>query len=424
MRYENRAENGGRALSSCPEPVDEAAKQRDAVLRTICDVVTSECHAILGNQILALVMTGSAARGEATIVKSGDLWRVLGDVEFLAVMRPEFKTSASASAEAIERESSQRLRVRGIEAAVDLGIVDVSYLKNLPPYIFAYELRACGRVISGDHGVLQLITQFTANDISREDAWRLLCNRMIEQLGFLDDLEGSPDRLTPRLHYATVKLYLDMATSYSVFVKNYAPSYRERSQNLIALAEKSSMEAPLPLKEFSTRIRECTEWKVSGEDTDCNCGVELWQEAISSLRRLWRWEAMQLAESVGDFSDDELWGLLARRLTVPQKLRGWASLVKRSGWLKSWRDWPRWMKLSVRATPRYWIYRAGMKIAFNLPELIGSSSNETRPALDCLRIASKLPTGRADMKPAEEVWKLLAKRIVTDYWKYLPGTLA
>lgn len=247
---------------------------------------------------------------------------------------------------------------------------------------------------------------------------------MIEQLGFLDDLEGSPDRLTPRLHYATVKLYLDMATSYSVFVENYAPSYQERSQNLTAFAEKSSMEAPLPLKEFSARIRECTEWKVSGENTDCNCGVELWQEAISSLRRLWRWEAMHLAEAAGEFSDEELWVLLARRLTARQKLRGWASLVKRSDWLESWRSWPRWIKLSVRATPRYWIYRAGMKIAFNLPELIGASSNGTRPTLDCLRIASILPTGRADIKSGQEAWRPLAKEIVTDYWKYLPGTLA
>src|SRR5205807_6068276 len=96
---------------------------------------------------------------------------------------------------------------RGILARVTLSAVHPDYLRKLRPHIFAYELKKCGRVIWGDSQILSLVPRFSASRIPFEDAWRLLCNRMIEQLEVLDGLEDRPTILPPEAFYRTIKLY-------------------------------------------------------------------------------------------------------------------------------------------------------------------------------------------------------------------------
>ncbi|HEV2119241.1 MAG TPA: hypothetical protein VGS11_03895 [Candidatus Bathyarchaeia archaeon] len=415
---------GGSVLSSHCETDSGIMMQSDAVIRDICDVVKAECNAVFGDRILSLVLTGSAARGEATIVHSENGWKVLGDAELLVILRRTPTVADKTSMDVVKRASADKLRSQGIVVAIDLGVVTGSYLKNLPPYIFSYELRANGRVVSGDPTILQLIPQFAITDISREDAWRMLCNRMIEQLSFVDDLSKSIAQMTQNLHYATVKLFLDMATSYLVFVGKYEPTYRERAKRLESLAGEDGNEAPFPLRKFANRIAECTAWKLSGDESNCDLRLELWHEAISYLRQLWRWEVMRMIKTTGNFSDAELCSRLSKQLTRWQKLRGWASVLKRSGGFKSWHNWRRWSKLGLRATPRYWIYRAGMEMAFNLPDLVAPTADGSKLGLDYLQLASILPMCKMKSGSREEVWRLLARQIAANYWKYLADTRA
>ena len=404
---------------------DELMKRRNEVVQKICDTVDAECNIAFGNRVVSLIVTGSAARGEATIVNSGNGWKLLGDAEFLLVVQQTDGAADARCADTVKCESARKLRSQGIEVLIDLAVVQVSYFKRLPPYIFSYELRVCGQVISGDPNILELIPKFTARDISREDAWRLLCNRMIEQLEFAGDLEESPVQLTPRLHYATVKLYLDMATSYLAFIGGYAPTYRERAERLVKLATEPTAEAPFSLRKFGARVTECTSWKLTGDEEARDRRVELWREAIRYMRRLWRWEMIQLTNDQNDLTIADLSARLARRQNMAQRLRGWMSLVKRRGLVKSSPQWPRWMKLALYATPRYLVYQAAAEVAFRLPCLVKRSGQPERLNVKWREMQALLPehAPRSD-SCGEAIWRKFVDDVVWNYSEFLQDTRA
>ncbi|HEV2488851.1 MAG TPA: hypothetical protein VGT03_03510 [Candidatus Acidoferrales bacterium] len=398
---------------------------REEVVQHICDVVAAECEAAFGRRGVSLVMTGSAARGEATIVNSGNGCKLLGDAEFLVVVKQRAGATDTRCAEIVRCETRRKLRSRGIEATIDIAVVHTSYFKKLPPRIFSYELRVCGRVLSGDHSILELIPKSTARDISREDAWRLLCNRMIEQLEFVGDLERSPVQLTPRLHYATVKLYLDMATSYLVFIGGYAPSYQERSAYLMALAAEPTREAPFSLRKFAERVAECTSWKLTGDQECLDLCVELWHEAVGYMRRLWRWEMIQLTDDQDELTIAGLSTRLAKQQKIEESVRGWLSLVKRRGWLKSCAQWPRWMKLAHHSTPRHLVYQAAAEVAFRLPCLVKHAGQPSRLDVRWGEIQSLLPLQAPQSNTGHETdWRKIAADVLWNYSKYLQDTRA
>lgn len=130
----------------------------------------------------ALVLTGSLAREEGTVTLDREHCRVQGDAEFLAVFADGARRPAASAMRATAAQIQAALRERRISCPITLSAVAEGYLRALRPAIFAYELRSCGRVVWGDPTVLRLIPELNARDVPMEDAWRLLCNRIIEQV--------------------------------------------------------------------------------------------------------------------------------------------------------------------------------------------------------------------------------------------------
>jgi hypothetical protein len=407
------------------ETQDEFMTRRIEVIQNICDVVDVECKAGFGDRVISLIVTGSAARGEATIVNFGNRWKLLGDAEFLIAVEQTTESVDARCTDSVKRESERKLRGQGIDVSIDLAVVEVSYFKRLPPYIFSYELRVCGRVISGDPSVLELIPKFTASDISHEDAWRLLCNRMIEQLEFVVDLERSPEQLTPRLHYATVKLYLDMATSYLTFMGCYAPTYRERTERLAKLATEPNNEAPFSLSKFAARVAECTAWKLTGDEAGRDSRVELWREAVRYMRRLWRWQMIQLTNERTDLTIAGLSACFARQQKPAQRLRGWMSLIKRRGLLKSSPQWPRWIRLASHSTPRYLVYQAAAEVAFRLPCLLKHGDQPARVNIKWREMRELLPerAPQSESFSSANYWEIVSD-VLWNYSEFLQDTRA
>src|SRR6266851_563875 len=58
---------------------------------------------------------------------------------------------------------------------------------------------------------------------------------------------------------------------------------------------------------------------------------------------------------------------VARKQTVAARLRGWASLLRRTGWFRSAGQWPRWARLSISASPRHLIYAAAVQLFWSVP---------------------------------------------------------
>src|SRR5204862_702462 len=104
----------------------------------------------------------------------------------------------------------------------------------------------CGQAIWGDAGALALIPDFSPSEIPLEDGWRLLCERIVEQLSVADQLLEWRPTLSAEAHYQTVKLYLDMATSFLLFSGVYAATCREPSKRLAISTRKPCSVVDIP----------------------------------------------------------------------------------------------------------------------------------------------------------------------------------
>jgi predicted nucleotidyltransferase len=97
----------------------------------------------LGSRLVGIVLTGSFARGEGTVVPIDGHLRVLGDIEFLVILPHgrDYRALRPALA-GWSRQVSQTLGEQGVRVDVEFGPAEESYLRRRArPSIFVYELR-------------------------------------------------------------------------------------------------------------------------------------------------------------------------------------------------------------------------------------------------------------------------------------------
>lgn len=389
------------------------------------------CAAQYGTRVRALVLTGSVARGEATVITEGNRSRLLGDAEFLLVFHPGSPLPSTAEVQALQGRIQSALADRQIAAAVTLSASHPDYLAKLRPHIFAYELRTCGRVVFGDPGILGLIPSFPVSAIPLEDAWRLLSNRLVEQLELADELAAQNGAAQLDGHYRTVKLYLDMATSLLLFAGDYKPTYRERAERLSQLAavEPPGAQWPFPLSEFSTKVATSTRLKLERSAADPTgaagepAATISWGEALSYARTLWRWELACLTRADPRLPDRELLRRWMRAQPLRQRLRGWLYVARRLGWRHSLRHWLRWAQHARYSSPRYCVYAAACELTFRLPSLARAAVPDPSTEPDWDEVRGWLPvTPAAPSLPRRAPWQGLAADIVWNYREFLVDT--
>lgn len=406
-----------------------------ALKRAICEETARLCGEQYRDHLRSIVLTGSLARNEGTFIKQGERWDLLGDTEFLLV----FHENASLPSRPVLTSLGQRIEAAllrdGLLCHTTLSSVHPVYLRRMPPHIFGYELRSCGQVIEGDSEILSLIPVFSASDIPLEDAWRLLCNRMIEQLEVVDDLANGYTALPQRVQYRVVKLYLDMATSFLLFAGGYEPSYAQRAEKLRILADTPlpDSEYPFPPRRFAQQVASCTRLKLTGTDLGVasvssrqpDSELAFWEEAVAHARLLWRWELERLTDTRVQLSNRALWERWAQRQTLSQRLRGWLYVLRRQGWHRSWREWIRWGRHGWQASPRYWVYAAASELFFELPCLLRSEREGPEGSLDWKELRSWLPVaGEAGSGEKLSRWRQLTSEIVWNYYRFLVETRA
>ncbi len=379
-----------------PRPAADALTAlRHSVEQQVTTVVAAECQQQFGHELSAVILTGSMARSEATLrsVPSGNAAfpriELESDAEFIVILSDGARLPRREMEGALAADCERELRVLGIGIHIDLSCCHRTYLRSLPPHIFTYELRARGRVVWGKPETLEQIPDWRPAQLELEDAWRLLCNRTVEQLQIVEDLPLQ-SRRDPheRLRYRLIKLYLDMATSLLVFAGMYAPGYRQRCENLGRLrANADAQEWPFPLAWFYERVRACTEAKLSGAGplaagADPGLVLAWWRDALENLQRLQGWELQaMLGGPAGDYAPTascERFAAWRRAQPWQQRLRGWLALVRRTGW-RGMRLWPRWARLTMEGSPRYLIYQAAALLTLRLPEYLEREDGEQSP---------------------------------------------
>jgi hypothetical protein len=408
-------------------------RRRGALRETIGKQAAQSCFQTHGESLRAVVLTGSLARDEATFVEEKRNWRLLGDVDFLLIFHARAHLPSKVDMNFLRQNVETSISQLGITGEVSFSAAHPEYLRSLCPHIFAYELRNCGQVVRGDSEILTQIPSFSSTDIPVEDGWRLLSNRMVEQLEALEGLEQRPKVLPRRLLYRTVKLYLDMATSFLLFAGEYAPTYAERARRLrmLAVARSADHKDPFDLRSFSDRVNECTQWKLSSTDLNSlsnsspvsELGFSWWEEAVGYAQQLWRWELTQLTRCEGQLSTEQLLQRWMRCQPVSRRLQGWLYVVRDQGWHRSWKNWPRWARLAWRASPRYWVYEVASEVFSQLPSLLNGTKRTQRPDADWEEPRSFLPVV-PELEQRQKVpdWRRLAKDIAWNYKKFLVET--
>jgi hypothetical protein len=392
----------------------EARLQKEVVAETL-----KACSRHYGAALRAIIQTGSLARDEASYRCEPGRTVVLGDAEFILIFGERARLPHPRDIVAVQTEIENALAARAIQCDIGLNRSYPSYLRSIRPHIFGYELMTCGRVVAGDTGILSLIPRFSSGDIPLEDAWRLLQNRMIELLEVSTDLADSPGVLPERVYYRVVKLYMDMATSLLLFAGAYAPSYRERAANLRSLAVRHSRgDWPFELEEFAETVAGCTNWKLAPGSPRAGEGERFWRRAIADARRLWRWELARLTQAPEDASDEELWVRWAGQQTWAARIRGWLYVIRSQGCLRGWRNWLKWAQLACESSPRYWIYKAGTELLFQLPPLLAASDFHGPATLD---VRGRLPALHA-RSARKAKWSDLISEVAWNYHEFLVQT--
>jgi hypothetical protein len=292
----------------------------------------------------ALILTGSAARDEATFLhtRSGTVW--LSDMEFVVVI-PESANGVKENTELsrLAQRLEQSLSEQGTTVSLDLEPTYEQSLRLLPRNLFGYEFRVHGKQLFGAREYLNELPTFTWREIPLEDAWRLLSNRMVEWL----DFESKRSSLSaPEQFYRLTKQYLDLVTSLTLVAGCYNDRYETRAAAI------AGMEQWLNEKLKNIRVKSLLEgaalawrfkvqpdapeylWLQDCEPSDFAVGLKHagWSWMADDLfaihSAVWDWELATLS-GIEPRSPEDMLRAIDRVYRRRQWLRGWARLVFR-----------------------------------------------------------------------------------------------
>ena len=397
------------AFPLCREPAHE-----ERVRRLLADCVAFATSRLPAHETTAIVLTGSFARGEGTVLPAEGGLRVLGDVEFFVVF-PTWRDSRRhlPTLAAVGREASQLLGRQDVRVELEFGALTRDALRRLPPSIFAYDLRQHGKVLWGDPDVLLAMPALAPEHIAREDALYLLFNRLIEQLATFDALPALDGDALVDAAYQRAKLTLDLAGSALAFAGRHASSYRRRPGAFARLAaETPSLQEPLPAGFFSD-LAEAAATKldpaahpVLPPDLPPHAARERLRAAIvaavPTTAAVLRWELEQLLETTGRLPD--LVAAWATRAPLRARLRAWLKLAIHPLPAPCPLDGARAARLFFTGTPRSLLYAAGAFAYLTL----------ATPSIERDDVARWLPLARR----ARPESAAAARRTVVDLWRW------
>jgi hypothetical protein len=397
--------------------------RREAAQEIVARTVAA-CERRYGSRVRAVILTGSLARDEATFLTSGGQCRVLGDAEFLLVFNRGAKLPAAAAVDSLGERIMESLARRGIACPVHLAAVQPRYLARLPAHIFSHELGHAGRVVHGDEGVLRLVPAFSPAHIDREDAWRLLSNRLIEWLEARATAEPRADDPPIELSYATAKLWMDAATSLLVFLGEYEAGYAARAARLATLDGDLETGVPFPIARFRAAVDQATSWKLRPETFAADSfGWSFCEEARRFAVRLWRWELGRMTGQSANLPPLALCGAFARRASRKRRMRGWLRVARQTGPVTAWHHRRRWVRLGREGSPRHWLYAVAAECAIRgeEPAALSGESRPQGPWAETLH--GFLPIPGLSNEAAGE-WQSLVLDLAWNYHEFVERTRA
>ncbi|MBI2203768.1 MAG: hypothetical protein HYU41_07960 [Candidatus Rokubacteria bacterium] len=394
----------------CRDPRHEAVIRR-ALVRA-CDLLRDR---LPEGKLAALILTGSFARGEGSVMSAGGRLRVLGDIEFLVVFASAVDYYAYRTRMADwAKDATQAVRDE-VEVDVEFGPVGIEYLRRYAsPSIFVYDLIRHGKVVWGPHDIVKLVREFGPEKIPPTDALYLLFNRTIEQLEAWDRVPTLDGRALWDLAYQRLKLMLDLAGSALAFSGRHEPSYEARPAAFARLlAETPSLAAAMP-PAFVPELERAARLKIApGDGSGVLAGdmtldaQRAWirsrmATAAPAVTALLRWELAALLDTDGDVP-----GLLRRWLRTPsfrRRVWDWTKLAVNPRRSPVPLSRLRAARLFLTSTPRGLLYAAAALAYLNL----------VHPTIPPRRIAALLPVQSAALRHRPDA----ERGVITALWRW------
>jgi hypothetical protein len=351
---------------------------QDEVRRELDELLTRVRNCAAAPSVAGVLLTGSFARGEGTVItdpRTKSRW--LSDVECLVVVRGGVvsKQEIQRSMRQVERDtnSDHANAKRGIK--VELRAILTEGMTRLPPAIFTRELFEHAKLLSGDPAAIPVPPASSDGEsISRHDAFRLLNNRIIEQIAVRSEYADHTSDSTATA-YSLAKFWIDLGTSLSVFLGCYRPGYRSRQKPVEeALRANQEILGAEMCGRLISRFRNAMAQKLGQTGFPSVDLASEFSEAVEVARATWNWESGQLLgtnTAAGDWRG--IFARLSKLETAAQRMRDWARALRQPSGLRQLG--PRAMLAAARVgSIATLIYGTGCAIDFFWDE-IGSDAN-------------------------------------------------
>jgi hypothetical protein len=373
---------GSFPLSADPAYQDEVRRELECVLARVRDCAAAR-------SVAGVLLTGSFARGEGTVIpnpESNSRW--LSDVECLVVVRNGVVSNQEIhqSMRQVERDTNSVCAnsARGIK--VELRAIFTEGMLRLRPTIFTRELCENAKLLWGDPAEIPLPPVPSSGEaISKYDAFRLLNNRIIEQIAVRSEYADRNSDSTATA-YSLTKFWIDLGTSLSVFLGCYRSGYRSRQKPVedALLANKEILGGDMCAR-LIARFRNAMAQKLGQTGFPSGDLAPEFSEAVEIARATWNWESGQLLGTTATAADWRgIFARLSRLETTQQRLRDWARLIRRPSGLRQLG--PRAMFSAARVgSLATLIYGSGCVIDFFWDEIGSDRGRGTEMAAELCR---------------------------------------
>ena len=290
-------------------------------------------------EVRAVILGGSFALGEGSVLHEGGITTFLSDVDLLAIV-----DSRESLFRALTMKNELGAACEGLfpEAVfwgrVDVGVVTRGELPFFPKSPGVYNIRHCGRVLYGNGEVLQEMPDFGKGELDPDEAAILLENRMSSLLGWLPGEKRGSEPWRREFMYQIARAYTDILTAVLVAAGEYIPGYRDRWRFVSDNRSEGKLSGLIDSGTVD-RAGKWTEFKINpsagipGIDAGSLGGI--WLETAGETFRTWARIASRSAGRIpagGVVADAEsIFRNRKPRMRVIDNLRSWKVLLLERG---------------------------------------------------------------------------------------------
>ena len=286
-------------------------------------------------------LIGSFATREGTLVSIDEKVVFLSDVDIIVVVDSlEVLKEALPIRRQIGKECEKLLGSRAVFVGrVDVGVMTLEDLSKLPPSPGNLLMKYRALVLFGDRGVFDAIPVHKSDTLPREEASRLLENRIVQ---FLPESKVRYSSLGERIEkyryiYSVSKVYTDIAVVLVSLSGGYVAEYKRRyeylkdNESIVQTNFHSSNQRLIDLIGWATdyKLSPSVDDELPFESVD-----DIWKGASKDLFAAWL-SVKGFSGSIDDFLrdekiDDYLMSKGSRGMS--DNLRLWRSFFDRRGW--------------------------------------------------------------------------------------------